>query len=225
MVAFRKHIFAKTVFTRTAAGNKGFSVGELMVAMVIAGIAVSAMIKLFTSLSNSYTVQNVSADVQQSGRTGLDYMSEYIRLAGLDPWRTNDAGIKTATATSLHFTMDRCDVAIGSPSGVCGEPNGKIADKFEEVTFLYDSSAKVLKECLYGTIHTPQICNVLIENVEAFNFAYILNDGTTTSAPADPADVRSVLINMTIQEPAGRADPVSRDYSTRIRCRNIGIST
>ena len=95
-----------------------------MVAMVISAIAISAMIKLFTSLSSNYTVLNVAADVQQTGRAGLDYMSEYIRLAGLDPWGTNDAGIKTATATSLHFTMDRCDVAIGSSSGVCGEPNG-----------------------------------------------------------------------------------------------------
>jgi hypothetical protein len=28
---------------------------------------------------------------------------------------------------------------------------------------------------------------------------------------------------MTVQEPAGRQGPIARTYSTRFRCRNLGI--
>ena len=213
-------MFAKLFISRAGADDKGFSLVELMVAIAIVAVAMSAMVKLFTSLSHNYTVQNVAADVQQTGRAGLGYMTESIRLAGLDPFGNAGAGIEQATSASLRFTLDRCDVAIGTDG--CGEPNGEITDKFEEVTFSYDDSAKVLSECLYETTGT-KTCTDLVENVEAFNFTYIINDGTTTSAPSDPGTVRSVLIRMTIQEPAGRADPVSREYGTRIRCRNIGI--
>jgi prepilin-type N-terminal cleavage/methylation domain-containing protein len=220
MIKLKNYIFSKTLLSRAAADNNGFSLAELIVALAIVTIAISAMVKLFSSLSNNYTVQNVAADVQQTGRTGLDYMAESIRLAGLDPFRKADAGIEEAISNKLRFTFDRCDVAIGNDG--CGEPNGEIKDKFEKVTFLYDDNEKILKECLYeGT--GSYFCERLIENVAAFNFTYIISDGTTTTTPSDPKDVRSVLIRMTIQKPAGRADPVSREYSTRIRCRNIGI--
>ena len=220
MEKWQRFRLTKTSISRTTGDDKGFSLAELMVALVIVAVAISAMVKLFTYLSYNYTVQNVAADVQQTGRAGLEYMAENIRLAGLDPFGRTDAGIKEAFSNRLRFTLDRCDVAIGNDG--CGEPNGEIKDKFEEVTYLYDNNERVLKECLYGTIGSLT-CNDLIENVEAFNFSYIIDDGTTTSNPSDPGVVRSVMIQMTIQEPAGRAAPVSREYATRIRCRNVGL--
>jgi len=220
MVKKLNYMFTKTFISRAVDDDNGFSLAELIVALAIVTIAISAMVKLFTSLSYNYTIQNVAADVQQTGRAGLEYISENIRLAGLDPFRSTGAGIEDATASSLQFTLDRCDEAIGNDG--CGEPDGDIKDKFENVTYVYEDDKKILKECLYkGT--ASYYCENLIEKVEAFNFTYIINDGTTTSTPSDPKDVRSVIIRMTIQAPAGRADPVSREYSARVRCRNIGI--
>jgi hypothetical protein len=31
------------------------------------------------------------------------------------------------------------------------------------------------------------------------------------------------VISMTVEEPAGRGEPVNRTYTTRVRCRNLGI--
>jgi len=206
--------------TAAAANRKGFTLAEIMIAMAVGIVVISTVLKLFFSLSQNYTVQNVAADVQQTGRAGLHYMTNHIRIAGFDPIGSADAGIKIATADDLRFTMDRCNLPRGDTA--CGSPDGDTEDKSEDIAYQYNAGTGVVTECRPDE-HDVQQCTELLENVEAFRFVYVLEDDSTTSSPADTADVRSVMITLSIQEPAGRADPVSRAYSTRIRCRNIGI--
>jgi hypothetical protein len=58
------------------------------------------------------------------------------------------------------------------------------------------------------------------DNVSDLNFTYYDGNGAVTAAVAD---IRSVEISMTIQQPAGQGRTVSRTYKTRVRCRNIGL--
>ena len=208
-------------FEATAPKNsKGFTLAEIMIALAVGIVVISTVLKMFSSLSQNYTVQNVAADVQQTGRAGLHYMTNNIRIAGLDPFQMADAGIVAATADRLRFTLDRCDLPIGDPA--CGFPDGDTADKSEDITYQYDPATGEIEECRPDASNVLQ-CTLLLEKVAAFKFVYLLEDGSTTSTPANTADIRSVLISLSIQEPAGRSDPVSRSYSTRVRCRNIGI--
>ena len=54
----------------------------------------AVMVKLFALVNQSYTTQNVAANVQQVVRTGIDIMTQNIRMAGFNPLKLNDVGIK-----------------------------------------------------------------------------------------------------------------------------------
>jgi len=85
----------------------GFTLVEILVAMVAASLLMAAVVGLFTALKKSYTKQTVAADVQQVVRAGIDFMAENIRMAGLDPAGTGLFGIEAppaATASILPAT-------------------------------------------------------------------------------------------------------------------------
>jgi hypothetical protein len=65
-----------------------------------------------------------------------------------------------------------------------------------------------------------------IDNVTNLTFTYLDTNANDLGNPvpaANLADIRTVVITMTVQEPAGRGGPVNRTFTTRVRCRNIGL--
>ena len=60
----------------------------------------------------------------------------------------------------------------------------------------------------------------LVRNVSDFSLSYLTEDNNVA---ADASEIRTVLISMTVTEPAGRGGSISRTYSTRVRCRNLGL--
>jgi len=62
--------------------NKGITLIELLVALVITGILVAAVYRTFTSQQKTYTVQEQVVDMQQNVRAGINRMMREIRMAG-----------------------------------------------------------------------------------------------------------------------------------------------
>lgn len=60
----------------------GFSLVEVMVALIILTIAMTAVFATFISQQQSFTVQNRVAEMQQNLRQAVEYLSRDIRLAG-----------------------------------------------------------------------------------------------------------------------------------------------
>ena len=60
----------------------GFSLIEVMSALVILAIALTAVFATFISQQRSFTVQNRVAEMQQNLRQAVEYMSRDIRMAG-----------------------------------------------------------------------------------------------------------------------------------------------
>jgi prepilin-type N-terminal cleavage/methylation domain-containing protein len=189
----------------------GFSLIELMIAMVIATLLLSAVYAVYASLSRSYTTQNVSAEVQQNVRAAIDLMAEDLMMAGLDPDAVAGAEFESATTTNMRFTMDR-------------NLNGTIDESDQErVTYSYNGTA--LRQCLYETTASAD-WETFVDNVTSFSLTYLDADNAVIASPVTGSNlrkIRSVIIDMTVEEPAGRDDPVVRTYTTKVRCRNIGI--
>jgi type IV pilus assembly protein PilW len=185
----------------------GFSLLELLVGLAVAAVVLVAVVSIFTILTRSYTTQNVAADVQQVVRAAVDYMAQNIRMAGLNPAKIPDAGIVSATPTQIEFRIDR-------------NLNGAIDTAEEEdITYVYDSANQQVNEGLYvGT--TSESWNPLVDHVRALNFTYLDRNGHPT---VDPAEIRAVEIFMTVEQPAGHSEPVTRTYATRVICRNLGL--
>ncbi|ESK38318.1 hypothetical protein P256_01851 [Acinetobacter nectaris CIP 110549] len=62
----------------------GFTLIELMIALVLGTIITAAALMLFISGQRDITLQQASADIQSSGNFGLGFITKDIRLANLD---------------------------------------------------------------------------------------------------------------------------------------------
>jgi type IV pilus assembly protein PilW len=161
-----------------------------------------------------YTTEGVATRVQQSVRAGMNMMVRDIRMAGLDPKGNGIFGIKEATAQSIRFTADRdMDGDLDDPDISIGfnESNS------EQIAFTYNGT-NLLEMILYNSDDTIETRDTVLDSASNLNFTYLDADDVVT---ADLDNIRTVVIEMTVQKPAGRGDPVSRTLSKQIRCRNL----
>ena len=173
----------------------GLTLIELMVALAISSLVLASIVGVYAAVSRSYTTQNVAADVQQVVRATVDYMAEDIMMVGINPNDIANVGFQEASSGRVRFTADR-------------DMDGDTDDAFEDIT--YEIGGNQLQQ----TDHLGT--QILLANLD--------EDGDTLGDPvADLTDIRSVVITLTVSEPAGRSKMVNRTYSTRIRCRNIGL--
>jgi len=71
--------------------NRGFSIIELMVALVLSSILLLGLSEVFSANQQSYTQQNAFARVQESGRISMELLSRSIRMA--DYWGCFNGGL------------------------------------------------------------------------------------------------------------------------------------
>lgn len=187
-------------------GRGGFSVIELVVALAVMLVVMSGIISLFTTLSRTYTTQNVAAAVQQVVRTGIDIMTRNIRMAGFNPLNINPVGIVEASPSKIRFRLDL-------------DRNGEIeadADRNEDIAYLLNGNNQLIQQ-LDGNNASNRS---LVDNVSDLKFRYLDADDQETN---DVDNVRAVEITLTVREPAGRKQFLSRTYATRVICRNLGL--
>ena len=229
---------------RILSKKEGFTLSELLVAMVISGMVMAAMYSSYYSQQKSYVVQEQVAAMQQNLRAAMFFMEKEIRMAGCDPKRTADAGITTANANSISFTEDIWDGTEGGP------PDGDTSDPNENITYEHiDSDADTIKDQL--TRNTVPIA----ENIHALNFVYldgasppnVLDDDGNGNVTTSISQIRSVQITIVastdMNDPQDKYTDTSsytnqqgtvilaaqndhlrrRLLTTSIRCRNLGL--
>ena len=190
--------------SRSAAG---FTVVEVLVSLAIMSIVFGAVYQSFDIFNRSYTKENVKAGVQQRTRIGIDLMARDIRLAGLDPLGTANAQIITADTDNIQFSADL-------------NYDGDVNDPFENITYFIDGDRlRQTADLGTGAGLTP---DTLLDNIDALTFTYLDASDTPMAVPVGSTeDIRTVIVSLTMQRPAGRDGPISRTYTARVRCRNL----
>ena len=193
--------------TNLLENKNGFTLIELVVVIAIMSIVLGAIYSVFAATNRSTTNNEVIAEVMQNLRTSIDFMEQDIRMAGLDRFGSANAGIEAATATNLRFTADR-------------NMDDVLNDNIERITYFYDAANNRLRQCLWeGTLDDWQ---TVAENVTNFQFSYMDADDNLLAFPiADLTEIRTVVVSMSIEQPAGRSEPVARTINKRILCRNL----
>jgi type II secretory pathway component PulJ len=182
----------------------GFTVTELVLALAIMMIIITAMVSLLISLNSAFVVQNVTAGVQQVTRTGINIMTRSIRMAGLNPLRINQVGILEASVHKIRFQHDT-------------NGNGIIdLGQNEDVAYLLNDNHQLIRQ-KDGSSRSNKS---LIEHVKALKLRYFNRDNEETTIIDN---IHTVEITLTIREPAGKDKSISRSYSTRVICRNLGL--
>ena len=198
---------------------RGFTLVEMVLALAISTIVLAAVYSVFTIANKNFTTQNAAANVQQNLRSAIRLMARDIRHSGLDPSGSDNFGITYASASKIRFTID--SEISGVFNGVVDEAN------WEEIT--YDFQGDQIMQTLYETVTTSTADTAaLISNITNLTFGYFDADNADLIDPGlgrvpdnELADIRTVEILITHQEPAGRDKMVSRTLKRRVECRNL----
>ena len=205
-----------------ACRQAGFTLIELMVTFVIVAIVMAAITTMFTSMSAKYTTENVKADLQQSMRAVVDFMDREIRMAGFTSQDDEEFGITQAQSSTLAFTVDWDDDGKVTATHAF---NPAVAHESDTIQYNWVPAENSIRR-LTGTGSAFFTSQTLIGglddpiNITGLNFTYLDEDNNTTTAIND---IRSVVVTLTAQAPAGKDGMIERSYVSRIRCRNLGM--
>jgi prepilin-type N-terminal cleavage/methylation domain-containing protein len=219
--------------------NQGFTIVELLIAMVVALLALGAIYSTFLNQHKSYVVQEETAAMNQNLRIALFYMQREIRMIGCDPTGNANARIITANATSINFTEDVRGDLDGSDS------DGDTDDANEDISYCLKAN-NLVKNTGGGN-------QMVVKNIDALDFVYldgssppkVLNPGGGSVPDGSLDQIRSVEVTMvartdriTLASKNKNAyfnqrgwqilDPQNDNFSRRrlsvwIKCRNLGL--
>ncbi len=174
----------------------GFTLTELLVAMVLAGIAMSAIYSAYVTQQRAYKTTEDVTVVQQNLRSAMYFLEKDLRMAGYDPEESGSFKFTVANDHDFKYTWD--------------ENEDGTLDSDEYVSYKFESPEPTLERDA-GDGSYNDIANYLTD----VNFAYFATSGATTT---NTNMIRSVLVTMT-----GERGGHSRTLQTRIWCRNSGL--
>ncbi len=205
---------------RLLRNRKGVTLIELLVGLVISGIVIAGIYRIFVSQTKAYTVQDQVVEVQQNIRSAMEILLRDLRMAGYD----NDSlTSKVAIADPIvradhevtvnyeHDDTHRYEITYSLNNGILNRRLRIITD-----TGLTESDRT----------------EPILENVETFNFQYGVdtnNDGAVEEM-RDAGGVgtsKTIAVQVTLQ---ARPTPVNPDVvnmvmprvlTTRVALRNL----
>lgn len=153
-----------------ARNRGGFTLIELMVALVISGIIATIIFQLLASQSRFARTETAREEVQQNARATLDLITNELRAVGV-------AGIAMASPDSIRFRMPR---AWGV---VCKSEPGRIIVAFPPDS---ESASTAGAEVQLGVPATGLVYTAKDETAADFTGALAECNGTTETGQPDP---------------------------------------
>ena len=164
----------------------GFTLVELMLALALALVLLTGMIKIVGAASSSFRLQKNLATLQENGRFALATLGGEILPAGYqpDPWRPENTlpAISEASTEALTAETDQLGLRRWSQQNCLGNMNpqldvsGQPAMFLRETDFVVNSGGNLAMSCRYGPGPgelTTQLNRLgLVEDVESFQVLY-----------------------------------------------------
>jgi type IV pilus assembly protein PilW len=178
----------------------GFTLTELMVAMAIGMVVLSAVTTTFMAQARFYNAQEQINEMQQNARGALDVITRELKMAGYKP----NGGTFDGVTYSVSQLMIQADLDGNGGISTSSSAN-------EQITYAYDSTNKrITRKMGTGTVEA------LADNITAFTFSYLDSSGATTTTSSS---IRQVAISITAV--TAKPDP---NYSSNNGYRNYQIS-
>jgi len=157
---------------RPIVNEKGVTLIELLVVLVISGIVIGGIYRVFISQTKAYTVQDQVAEIQQDVRGAMEMMVREIRMAG---FQTNNFASAAISNNPIIPDNSNSTITVNYeyiPSGA-GVPTTN--------TVTYALAGGSLTRTLNGVPET------LLDNVTSLNFSYGIDaDGDGIIDGIDP---------------------------------------
>jgi prepilin-type N-terminal cleavage/methylation domain-containing protein len=139
--------------------QKGITLIEMLVSLVIASIIIAGVYRVFINQAESYTLQDQVAEAQNSVRAGMEIMAADLRMAGYD----KEGGGSNVTVTSP---------VSGSSNSIRVEWE-RDNDTITSAEYLLSNRQLQRNVYLNGVLtDSPQ---VVLDEVSKLNFAYTMS--------------------------------------------------
>jgi len=189
--------------------QNGFTLVELMVALVLTSLATIGLYQTYVSFSTSYDVQDQVAEMQQNLRVAMQRLVRDIRMAGYN--QAAGAGFLAMNAAQISFTVlndttgSLETITYDLDAGDLDRNGFSVIQNVDALDFTYlDENGNVAASL--AAIRTVLIAIVVRTTNEDFaytdNGTYLNLLGTTILAPQNDNFHRRVL-------------------SARVKCRNM----
>ena len=204
----------------TVQTQRGFTLIELLIALAVGALLMGGIYGILVQQRNVYAMHRQRLEMRQNVRLGLDVMTNDIRMAGFDPTGNAGAGIVTAEADLMRFTLDR------NGSGTIGDA------AFEDVA--YRARAGSLR--IQSVREQASGFQPVVDTIQRLRFCYVLpsNDPQTPCLPEVTGEqlnnIRAVRLTLTAK--ASRRDPQYQEndgYRTLervavVQLRNVALA-
>ena len=212
----------------------GFTMVELLVAMAMTAVVMTAVYSLYKTQQDSYIAQDQVVEMQQNIRASFYQLARDLRMAGFNPQRSpavkgfmepgelqGDPGTETKTTIeSLAFAIDQDqDGSINADDHA-----EQIAYKFNDT----DPTDQKLEKLMFDDTDNTWKWRTVADNIDTVNFGYRDGDGNLVDPTTDEnlPLIRSIEISIT-----ARTKTIDRDLNdyrrrtltTTIFCRNLGL--
>ena len=151
--------------------EKGITLIELLVALVICGVVIAGVYRVFVAQSKAYTVQDQVVEVQQGIRSAMEILLRDLRMAGYD----SDSTTSKISIANPIFPADNSVIV-----------NYEYDDTHRyEVTYSLVNGNLTRQLTIFPDVGpSTTTTDPLLENVDALNFEYGVdtnNDGALDS--------------------------------------------
>ena len=212
--------------------ERGVTLIELLVTLVICSIVVAGIYRVFIAQSKAYTVQDQVAEVQQTVRSAMDILLRDLRMAGYDDDSPNSP---IAITTPIVYPVVDSSITVSYAYYDSGTA------QYQKYTVQYWRDAPTSR--LYRLLTVNDVAaagnpEVLLENVDAFNLTYGVDeneDGAMDGAWVSAANVgalKVVAVTVTITGRPEKADAnddrfknvTPRTLVTAVSLRNLSFN-
>jgi type IV pilus assembly protein PilW len=144
--------------------TKGITLIELLVGLVLCGIVIAGIYRLFVVQSKAYTIQDQVVEVQQSIRSAMEVLLRDLRMAGYD-----SDSINSKISIANHILPGDHTVTI----------NYEYDDTHRhEITYSLVNGNLTRQQTIFPDMGpSSSTTETILENVDALNFNYGVDDG------------------------------------------------
>lgn len=170
------------MFPSLQKSSNGFTLIEMVVALGLSLVTVSAVYSLYVSELKAQFVREDRLEMQQQARVVMDVMNRELLMAGYDPRGVNSDMDLSNDFIGITYDPGRLMIKADLNG------NGLIADPNEFITFVYDAKTNTLRRNTGGG-NQP-----FGENIESFLVEYLDKEGDPT---VESTNIRQVKITVT----------------------------
>lgn len=206
----------------------GFSLVELLVAMMVSILVVGGAAMLGTQVQASYRSQMEAATAQQEGRFAIERIERYLRAAGNNPYRVQTTPCPAAGTPVQPIRLDpngngqnddiRVQTDANPTNGLIGGAAGACNETNEDVTIARDAATNsvTVRDNITGGAAVPVTDGV----ISGLQFVYRNPQRAITAIAAQVAFIETRVTVRSKIDDRNLGAPVTYVVSSEVRVRS-----